>query len=171
MRRGLFAWSETCPNCGPSSTLLSGKSNCGRLKRLKTSTRNWRPSFPSGPNVVVLNNAKSQLLIPSARTLGRFLPTLPKVNAGGSTKQAVLNHSFNRLSADPPSAAPCGHAVASKLGLSVPAKAWARSSPTSTWIGKPLPGYSMNTLEISFPLAKWEVEHVAQDQALRYVEG
>src|SRR5579875_431981 len=46
-----------------------------------------------------------------------------------------------------------------------------RCNSIHTPSGNQLPGYSMNTLEISFPLAKWEVEHVAQDQALRYVEG
>jgi hypothetical protein len=38
------------------------------------------------------------------------------VNAGGWTKQLVLNHPLSRASADPPKFAPCGQAGRSKFG-------------------------------------------------------
>src|SRR5579875_2556229 len=178
MRRGLFAWSETCPNCGPSSTLLSGKSNCGRLKRLKTSTRNWRPSFPSGPNVVVLNNAKSQLLIPSARTAKGERRRVHKTGGVKPLVQSAFRRSAERRTVRARGGVKVGPERACKGVGQIIADihmdwkaALERCNSIHTPSGNQLPGYSMNTLEISFPLAKWEVEHVAQDQALRYVEG
>src|SRR5579859_5651208 len=54
-----------------------------------------------GPNGVFLKTEKSRLLIPSPRTLGRVLATLPNVNAGGSVNWDVSNHLFSRCCAAP----------------------------------------------------------------------
>src|SRR5467141_617801 len=84
-------------------TLVLGGANCVRLKRLKNSVRNSRPSFSSGPKRVRLNREKSQLLTPDARRFASVRDSFPKVKSAGDVKQAVLNHSFSL--AEPPEGA------------------------------------------------------------------
>src|ERR1700691_517032 len=99
MRRGLFNWLLTIPKLvllvAPSPTLLQqavlGGPNCTRLNVLKNSVRNCKPSLFSGPKFVVLNKAKSQLLIPAPRIVASTRASSPKPHSAGATKQLVLN--------------------------------------------------------------------------------
>src|ERR1700686_1801150 len=58
---------------------------------LKNSVRNSRPNRSLAANLVLLNKAKSKLLIPCARRRGSTRGSLPKLKSAGAAKQAVLN--------------------------------------------------------------------------------
>src|SRR5262244_2446708 len=89
--RGLLTVLWTLPKL-PEGRKVIGGPNCGRLKRLKNSARNSRPSLSAGPKVVLLNTAKSKLRIPCWRRLESTRGSFPNVNALGCEKQEVLNH-------------------------------------------------------------------------------
>src|ERR1700678_2490326 len=90
MRRGVFSWLFTIPKV-LLPRVLPGGPNWTRLNVLKNSDRNCKPSLFSGPKFVVLNNAKSQLLIPAPRIVASTRDSSPKPHSAGATKQLVLN--------------------------------------------------------------------------------
>src|SRR5271170_707850 len=67
------------------------------------------PNLFSGPKVVVLNRAMSQLLIPAARRLESTRASVPYPQAGGAEKQLVLNHSSTFAALLPVPPAPLAH--------------------------------------------------------------
>src|SRR5277367_2488746 len=67
------------------------------------------PNLFSGPKVVVLNRAMSQLLIPAARRLESTRASVPYPQSGGAEKQLVLNHSANFAAWLPEPPAPLAH--------------------------------------------------------------
>src|ERR1700739_5102412 len=90
---------EVCPNArfgfAAEQQLVFGGANCVRFHMLKNSVRNSNPSLLSGPNIVRLNNEKSQLLTPDPRRVGSVRDSVPKTKSAGEMKQAVLNHSLS----------------------------------------------------------------------------
>ena len=67
------------------------------------------PNLFSGPKVVVLNRAMSQLLIPAARRLESTRASVPYPQSGGGEKQSVLNHSSTFAAWLPVPPAPLAH--------------------------------------------------------------
>ena len=122
MSRGLLTVFVMLPKLADGRK-LSGGPNCWRLKRLKNSVRNSRPSLSAGPNVVLLNTAKSKLRIPCWRSLESTRGSFPNVNAFGCEKQEVLNHSFSLDSALPDNFA---LQPRTRLGRAPAPKAWAK---------------------------------------------
>src|SRR5882757_5417379 len=104
MSLGEFNWLVTIPKLVLFAVqqAVFGGPNCTRLKVLKNSVRNWRPSLSSGPNLVVLKIAISQLLIPAPRRVESTRPSSPKPQSGGVVKQFGLNQAI------PPPEATCG---------------------------------------------------------------
>src|SRR2546427_9340121 len=78
----------TTPKFGLVKVPLGGP-NCGWLKRLKNSVRN--SMYARSVTLVLLKTAKSKLLIPCCLIVGSTRASLPKPQAGGATKQLVLN--------------------------------------------------------------------------------
>src|SRR5579863_5005224 len=91
MSLGLLSWLFTSPNPAAPKPVFGG-ANWTRLNVLKNSVRNCKPSLSSGPKVVVLNNAKSQLLIPAPRSVGSTRDSSPKPQSAGAVKQFGLIH-------------------------------------------------------------------------------
>src|SRR5580692_135529 len=91
MSRGLFNWLFTSPKPDPPKPVFGGE-NWTRLKVLKNSVRNCKPSLSSGPKFVVLNIAMSQLLIPALRSVASTRDSSPKPHAAGAVKQFGLIH-------------------------------------------------------------------------------
>src|SRR5271155_586685 len=107
MSLGLLSWLLTIPKpvllvAGTARLVLLqqavfGGPNWTRLNVLKNSVRNCKPSLFSGPKFVVLNKAKSQLLIPAPRIVGSTRDSSPKSQADaareppGGAKQFTLN--------------------------------------------------------------------------------
>src|SRR5271156_2901092 len=101
MSLGLLSWLLTIPKpvllvAGTARLVLLqqavfGGPNWTRLNVLKNSVRNCKPSLFSGPKFVVLNNAKSQLLIPAPRNVASTRDSSPKPHSAGATKQLALN--------------------------------------------------------------------------------
>src|SRR5271156_5070715 len=101
MSLGLLSWLLTIPKpvllvAGTARLVLLqqavlGGPNCTRLNVLKNSVRNCKPSLFSGPKFVVLNKAKSQLLIPAPRSVASTRDSSPKLHASGAEKQFTLN--------------------------------------------------------------------------------
>src|SRR5271155_561512 len=107
MSLGLLSWLLTIPKpvllvAGTARLVLLqqavfGGPNWTRLNVLKNSVRNCKPSLFSGPKFVVLNNAKSQLLIPAPRSVASTRDSSPKSQADaarlppGGAKQFGLN--------------------------------------------------------------------------------
>src|SRR5271156_4702199 len=101
MSLGLLSWLLTIPKlvllvAGTARLVLLqqevfGGPNWTRLKVLKNSVRNCKPSLFSGPKVVVLNNAKSQLLLPAPRSVASTRDSSPKDQSPGAAKQFGLN--------------------------------------------------------------------------------
>src|ERR1700722_18774633 len=75
-----------------------GGPNWTRLNVLKNSVRNCKPNFSPGPKVVVLNIARSQLLIPSPRSVGSTRDSFPKPKSLGAVKQVGLIQPFPPIS-------------------------------------------------------------------------
>src|ERR1700757_3175210 len=69
-----------------------------RLKALKHSVRNCKPSFSFGPKFVVLNSAMSQLLIPAPRSVGSTRDSSPKAKSPGAVKQVGSNQAIPPVS-------------------------------------------------------------------------
>src|SRR5271163_86790 len=67
------------------------------------------PNLFSGPKVVVLNRAMSQLLIPAARRLESTRASEPYPYAAGAEKQLTLNHSSTFAAWLPVPPAPLAH--------------------------------------------------------------
>src|ERR1700677_552517 len=94
MSLGVLSWLLTTPKLpvgGPVQQVVFGGPNWTRLNVLKNSVRNCKPSLFSGPMFVVLNTAKSQLLIPAPRSVASTRDSSPKPHSAGATKQLVLN--------------------------------------------------------------------------------
>src|SRR5258707_5257041 len=104
MSRGVFNWLFTIPKLALFAVqhAVFGGPNCTRLKVLKNSVRNCRPSLSSGPKFVVLNIAMSQLLIPWPRRAESTRDSSPKPQSGGAVKQ------FGLIQAIPPDDDKCG---------------------------------------------------------------
>src|ERR1700757_4142232 len=96
MSLGLFNWLVEVPNVGllDSQQAVFGGPNWTRLNVLKNSVRNCKPNFSPGPKFVVLNIARSQLLIPSPRSVGSTRDSFPKPKLLGVVKQAGLNQAI-----------------------------------------------------------------------------
>src|SRR6202522_2552873 len=103
MSLGLFNWLLVIPKVGllASQQAVVGGPNWTRLNVLKNSVRNSKPNFSPGPKFVVFFIARSQLLIPSPRSVGSTRDSLPKPKSLGAVKQAGLNQAM------PPDAATC----------------------------------------------------------------
>src|ERR1700728_407467 len=94
MSLGVLSWLLTTPKLpvgGPVQQVVFGGPNWTRLNVLKNSVRNCKPSLFSGPKFVVLNKAKSQLLIPAPRSVASTRDSSPKLHASGAEKQFTLN--------------------------------------------------------------------------------
>src|SRR6202522_2507916 len=78
-----------------------GGPNWTRLNVLKNSVRNCKPNFSPGPKLVVLKIARSQLSIPSPRSVGSTRDSFPKPKSLGAVKQFGVNQAI------PPDAAVC----------------------------------------------------------------
>src|SRR5580692_12040432 len=74
--------------------VVFGGPNWTRLKVLKNSVRNCKPSLFSGPKFVVLNNAMSQLLIPAPRSVASTRDSSPNDQSSGAAKQFGLNQAI-----------------------------------------------------------------------------
>src|ERR1700681_3616701 len=96
MSLGEFNWLLTIPKLAlfDVQQAVFGGPNWTRLKVLKNSVRNCRPSLSSGPKFVVLNIAMSQLLIPWPRRVESTRPSFPKPQSGGAVKQLGSNHAI-----------------------------------------------------------------------------
>ncbi len=98
MSLGLLSWLVTSPKPGLFVSLnaallqhaVLGGPNWTRLKVLKNSVRNCKPSLFSGPKFVVLNSAMSQLLIPAPRSVASTRDSSPKPQSAGAVKQFGL---------------------------------------------------------------------------------
>src|SRR5258708_5182526 len=93
MSLGLFNWLFVIPKFAllDSQQAVFGATNWTRLNVLKNSVRNSKPNFSPGPKFVLLNIARSQLLIPWPRRLGSTRDSFPKPKSLGAVKQAGLN--------------------------------------------------------------------------------
>src|SRR5262245_33978653 len=120
------------PNCGLPRA-CPGKPNCVRLKRLKNSERNSRPTV--SVSFVRLKSAKSKLLIPCARSFGSTRLAVPKVKAAGCEKQEVLNH---RLSFDCAEPEICASQPETTFGREPPPKELVRLEAVPKRSGNPL---------------------------------
>src|SRR5579863_4459800 len=69
---------------------VAGCEKYGWLNRLKNSVRNSTPTF--SPIFVLLNTAKSKLLIPGPRRLESTRDSVPNPHSGGAAKQLVLKY-------------------------------------------------------------------------------
>src|ERR1700677_4611884 len=96
MSLGLFNWLLVIPKLAllDSQHAVFGGPNWTRLNVLKNSVRNCKPNFSPGPKLVVLNSARSQLLIPSPRSVGSTRDSLPKPKSLGAVKQFGLNQAI-----------------------------------------------------------------------------
>src|SRR5580698_6289678 len=96
MSLGLFNWLLVIPKVPlfDEQQAVFGGLNWARLKVLKNSVRNCKPNFSSGPKLVVLNIARSQLSIPPARSVGSTRDSFPKPKSLGAVKQAGLNQAI-----------------------------------------------------------------------------
>ena len=107
MSRGEFNWLLTIPKLAlfAEQHAVFGGPNCTRLKVLKNSVRNCNPSLSSGPKLVVLNIAMSQLLIPCPRKVGIDTTLVPKtpvgrrreaarIEPGDSSREGCMGHGF-----------------------------------------------------------------------------
>src|SRR5580693_3676003 len=97
MSLGVLSWLLTTPKLpvgGPVQQVVFGGPNWTRLKVLKNSVRNCKPSLFSGPKFVVLNNAMSQLLIPAPRSVASTRDSSPKPHSAGGVKQLALNQTM-----------------------------------------------------------------------------
>src|SRR5580693_9851420 len=104
MSLGVLSWLLTTPKLpvgGPVQQVVFGGPNWTRLKVLKNSVRNCKPSLFSGPKFVVLNNAMSQLLIPAPRSVASTRGSSPNAQSPGGVKQFVL------IQVIPPETATC----------------------------------------------------------------
>src|ERR1700688_722660 len=103
MSLGLFNWLLVIPTVGLLAWQQAGGGgpNWARLKGFKNSVRNFKPYLSSGSKLVVVNSARSQLLIPSPRSVGSTRDSFPKPKSLGAVKQAGLNQAM------PPDAAAC----------------------------------------------------------------
>src|SRR6266446_10320001 len=72
--------------------MVLGGANCVRLKILKNSVRNSRPSRSLATNLVLLKREKSKLSTPCERSRGSTRGSFPKVKSGGAVKHEELNH-------------------------------------------------------------------------------
>src|SRR6202161_4374630 len=108
MSLGLFNWLLVIPKVGLLAwqQAVVGAPNWTRLNVLKNSVRNCKPNFSPGPKFVVLNIARSQLLIPSPRSVGSTRDSFPKPKLLGAVKQSGLNQAI------PPDAAVCATPLA-----------------------------------------------------------
>src|SRR5579863_4560391 len=70
---------------------VAGCEKYGWLNKLKNSVRNSIPTL--SPIFVLLNTAKSKLLIPGPRRTGSTRDSVPGPKSGGAAKHEVLNHS------------------------------------------------------------------------------
>src|SRR5277367_2006490 len=97
------------------------------------------PNLFSGPKVVVLNRAMSQLLIPAARRLESTRASVPYPQSGGGEKQLTLNHSFTFPALPDPPALLLHPWTASGRMLAMPRPAPSRGVPPVQAIlsGKP----------------------------------
>src|ERR1700723_3211099 len=120
MSLGVLSWLLTTPKLpvgGPVQQVVFGGPNWTRLNVLKNSVRNCKPNFSPGPKLVVLNIARSQLLIPWPRRLGSTRDSFPKPKFAGAVKQAGL------IQAIPPVSFTCAVPLAhppTTLGRKVP---------------------------------------------------
>src|ERR1700752_7331 len=96
MSLGLPNWLLVIPKLGlfEVQQAVFGGPNWTRLNALKNSVRNCTPNFSSGPKLVVLNIARSQLLIPAPRSVGSTRDSLPKPQSAGAWKQLGLNQAI-----------------------------------------------------------------------------
>src|SRR5271156_1332814 len=92
MSLGLPSWLLVMPKLAlfDAQQAVFGGPNWTRLNVLNNSVRNCKPSLSSGPKVVVLKNARSQLSIPSPRRVGSTRDSFPKPKSAGAVKQFVL---------------------------------------------------------------------------------
>src|SRR5277367_1247260 len=100
MSLGLPNWLLVIPKLSlfDSQQAVFGGPNWTRLNVLKNSVRNCKPNFSSGPKLVVLNIARSQLLIPSPRSVGSTRDSFPKPKSLGAVKQVGLNQAIPPVS-------------------------------------------------------------------------
>ena len=86
MSLGLFNWLLVIPKLGllDWQQAVFGGPNWTRLNVLKNSVRNCKPNFSPGPKFVVLNIAKSQLLIPFATKRGVHARLVAETKVAGS---------------------------------------------------------------------------------------
>src|SRR5277367_6887995 len=95
MSLGLFNWLLVTPKpLGALQQAVFGGPNWTRLNVLKNSVRNSKPNFSPGPKFVVVFIARSQLLIPSPRSVGSTRDSLPKPKSLGAVKQVGLNQAI-----------------------------------------------------------------------------
>src|ERR1700728_4838247 len=97
MSLGVLSWLLTTPKLpvgGPVQQVVFGGPNWTLLNVLKNSVRNCMPSLFSGPKLVVLNNAKSQLLIPAPRSVASTRDSSPNDQSSGAVKQFGLNQAI-----------------------------------------------------------------------------
>src|SRR6516164_10913023 len=154
MTRGFTAVLPMTPNVGEEK-LLSGFANCGWLKALKNSARNWMVLFSCGQTSATTFDApRSTFACPGPSTIP--VPLSPKVVpipsapiTGGVVKQAVLKYPSNLLVSDPPR---------TKLDLLHPGANSARSSLMPKTLVKLLyamvsavPDCTVNTPDIDQP--------------------
>src|SRR6202453_2450174 len=119
MSLGVFNWLLVIPKVGLLAVqqAVVGAPNWTRLNVLKNSVRNCKPNLSPGPKFVLLNIARSQLLIPWPRSVGSTRDSLPKPKSLGAVKQAGLNQAIPPFSAT--CAAPLEH-PGTTLGRKVP---------------------------------------------------
>src|ERR1700678_919950 len=100
---GVFNWLLVIPKLALLlwQQAVFGGPNWTRLNVLKNSVRNCKPNLSPGPKFVVLNIARSQLLIPSPRSVGSTRDLFPKPKSLGAVKQFGVNQAI------PPDAAVC----------------------------------------------------------------
>src|SRR5271163_3523681 len=96
MSLGLPSWLLVMPKLAlfDSQQAVFGGPNWTRLNVLKNSVRNCKPNFSSGPKLVVLRSARSQLLIPAPRSVGSTRDSFPNPKSLGAVKQFGLNQAI-----------------------------------------------------------------------------
>ena len=146
------------------------------------------PNLFSGPKVVVLNRAISQLLIPAARRLESTRASVPYPQSGGAEKQLVLNHSFTFAAWLPVPPAPLAQpwtasgrmlempTLSDSRGVDGPAQLnfsgkpfWKVVTPSTTPSGDDLVHDACGIRHIPLAVAEGQVVNVANHQALRDV--
>src|SRR5277367_3702325 len=100
MSLGLPNWLLVIPKLAlfDEQQAVFGGPNWTRLNALKNSVRNCRPNFSPGPKLVVLNIARSQLLIPAPRSVASTRDSFPKPKSLGAVKQVGLNQAIPPVS-------------------------------------------------------------------------